>query len=138
MIDKLLGKAAVEPITAVGNILDNLFTSDEERLDKEIVKQRLLQNMALVQVELNKVEASHRSVFVAGWRPFIGWVCGLSLASYFLPKFILASYLWVKMCLEANELLAYPVDSAGLFELVLAMLGMGGWRSLDKWAGKAK
>ena len=91
----LFSSTAAEPINAVGNVLDNLFTSDEELLDKEIIKQRLAQQPALVQAEINKVQAHHRSTFVAGARPFLMWVCGAGMAmafivnpliEYFLPK----------------------------------------------------
>ena len=64
------------PVEAVGNVLDALFTSDKERLDKKAVLARIAQQPRLIQGEINKIEAAHKSVFVAGWRPFIGWVCG--------------------------------------------------------------
>ena len=72
------------PIEAVGNVLDALFTSDKERLDKKTVLARIAQQPTLVQGENNKIEAAHKSVFVAGWRPFIGWVCGLALFYNFI------------------------------------------------------
>ena len=83
-ISTVLGDSASKPIEAVGNVLDGLFTSDEERLDKKIILERLAQQPSLAQTEINKVEASHRSMFVAGARPFILWVCGVGLANAFL------------------------------------------------------
>ena len=74
------------PIEAVGNVLDALFTSDKERLDKKAVLARIAQQPTLVQGEINKIEAAHKSVFVAGWRPFIGWVCGLALFYNFIAR----------------------------------------------------
>ena len=75
-----LSKTAEEatgPIEAVGNLLDALFTSDKERLDKKAVLARIAQQPGLVQAEINKIEAAHKSLFVAGWRPFMvgcaGW-----------------------------------------------------------------
>ncbi|PAJ72055.1 hypothetical protein CJF42_23330, partial [Pseudoalteromonas sp. NBT06-2] len=65
-----------EPIKAVGGILDEIFTSDEEELNLALIKQRLKQQPSLVQAEINKVQANHRSIFVAGARPFLMWVCG--------------------------------------------------------------
>lgn len=134
----LFSSSAAQPIEAVGNVLDGLFTSDEEKLDKQIIMRRLAQKPSLAQVELNKIEASHRSVFVAGWRPFIGWICGISLGVYFIPQFALASYMWVTICLDKGELVAYPATGDSLFELVLAMLGMGALRTFEKMNGKAK
>ena len=77
--------ALIDPIEAVGNVLDALFTSDKERLDKKAVLARIAQQPTLVQGEINKIEAAHKSVFVAGWRPFIGWVCGLALFTISSP-----------------------------------------------------
>ena len=65
--------AAAEPIEAVGRVLDGLFTSDKERLSKTAVA-RVAQQPALVQAEINKIEAAHRSVFVsAGARLSVGF-----------------------------------------------------------------
>lgn len=134
----LFSNAAAQPIEAIGNVLDDLFTSDEEKLTLENVKLRLAQKPSLAQVELNKVEAGHRSVFVAGWRPFIGWVCGVGLGVYFIPQYVMASYIWTKLVLASGEIVPYPVTADGLMELVLAMLGMGALRTVEKISGKAK
>jgi len=75
---------AVPAVEVIGNVIDQLFTSDEERLDKKAILAQLALNPGLAQVELNKAEATHRSVFVAGWRPAIGWVCGTGLALAFV------------------------------------------------------
>ncbi|MGB1464364.1 MAG: hypothetical protein ACPG8C_06230, partial [Parvibaculales bacterium] len=56
--------ALTDPIEAVGNVLDALFTSDKERLDKKAVLARIAQQPSLVQSEINKIEAAHKSVFV--------------------------------------------------------------------------
>ena len=126
------------PIDAIGNAFDKLFTSDEEKMQAQAVMEKLRQHPAELQVEINKIEAAHRSVFVAGWRPFIGWVAGVSLGLYFIPQYIIASYLWAIISLEKQALQEYPVAADGLLELVLAMLGMAGLRTFDKLTGKSK
>jgi hypothetical protein len=123
------GSAVAEPIEAVGNVVDALFTSDEERLDKELIRTRLLQKPALVQAEINKVQAQHRSTFVAGARPSILWVCSLGLFFSFLVNPVLQ---WVTG--EAGPNL--PMDT--MMELVLAMLGLSGLRTVEKIKGVAK
>jgi hypothetical protein len=134
-----VGESVSQPIEAVGNVLDKLFTSKEEVLNIEVIKQRLSQQPLVAQQEINKIEAQHRSVFVAGWRPFIGWVCGVSIAFYFIPQFALAAYIWASQSLAGGELLPYPADGAEhLFELVLAMLGMATLRSAEKFGKVAK
>ena len=68
---------AAQPIEAIGNIIDNVFTSDEEKAQGELLKQKLAMKPAMMQAEINKTQAGHRSTFVAGARPFLMWVCGL-------------------------------------------------------------
>lgn len=136
MIGALMGlNKATEPITAVGNILDELFTSDEEKLDKKIALQRLSQRIPLVQAEINKVEASHRSLFVSGWRPFIGWTCGINLAYLVVVRdqMIWASGIWFP-----NMVIPPPVGLDMTIELVVALLGLSTLRSFEKHVGKAK
>ena len=125
-------------VEAVGKVLDGLLTSDEERLDKKALLARIAQQPSLVQAEINKIEAAHRSVFVAGWRPAIGWVCAAGLAAYFLPQYVLAAWLWAKTVLETGAMQPFPAQADGLFQLVLAMLGMGALRTVEKLTGRAK
>lgn len=121
--------ATAQPIEAVGNVLDKLFTSDAEKLDRKIIMQRLAQQPQIAQVELNKVEAQHRSLFVAGWRPFIGWVCGAGLAFTFVINPIIQ---WLST--STGPTMATDV----MMELVVALLGLGGLRTLEKGLGKSK
>lgn len=138
-LGKQAGDAIASPIDAIGNVFDKLFTSDEERAQAEFVMEKLRQRPQELQSEINKLEAQHRSIFVAGWRPAIGWVLAISLGTYYIPQFTLASVLWVKLCWTAQELVKYPVESiAGLMELVLAMLGMAGYRTIEKLNSKTK
>lgn len=85
------------------------------------------------QFETNKAEATHRSIFVAGWRPFIGWICGVSIAAYFIPQYLLAAVLWVKVCWSAQTLVSYPIpEPVGLITLLTGMLGLGVLRTVEK------
>ncbi len=126
----LFSSTAAEPINAVGNVLDSLFTSDEERLDKDIIKQRLAQKPALVQAEITKVQAAHRSTFVAGARPFLMWVCGVGMAMAFIVN-PLIEYFTV-----SKDLINVPLDQ--MMELTLAMLGLAGLRTVEKIQGVSK
>lgn len=135
LLGTILGAGVAEPVRAVATILDDLFTSDEERLDKQEELLRLAQRPALVQAEINKVEAQHRSVFVAGWRPFIGWVCGCALAYSFVARDLLAWGLAV-----AGSTAAAPPELAmeHLITILMALLGLGGFRTFEKLQGRAK
>lgn len=138
IIGKIIGNSAASPIEAIGNVIGKLYTTEGEKLDKQIIMQRLLQKPQEAQAEINKIEAAHRSLFVAGGRPAIIWVCALALAAYFLPQFILGSFLWVKMCLAKNILLPYPVNGKYLIDLIGALLGLGSLRTFEKLTGKTK
>ena len=118
-----------QPIEAIGNIIDSVFTSDEERAQGELLKQRLAMKPALMQAEINKVQAGHRSTFVAGARPFLMWVCGLGFLFAFVINPILQ---WIAPELGSPEL---PLDA--MLELTLAMLGLAGLRTVEKLNGKA-
>jgi len=136
---KQAGDAIASPIDAISNGLDKLFTSDEERATANQVMEKIRQQPSIMQVELNKVEAQHRSMFVAGWRPAIGWVLAISLAFFYIPQFALASVLWVKVCWAAEKLQPYPISEiGGLTQLVFALLGLGTLRTAEKFGGKTK
>lgn len=129
LLDSIFGSAAAAPIDAIGNVLDKVFTSDEERLQAEAVLEKLRQHPAELQVELNKIEAGHRSVFVAGWRPFIGWTCGAGLSFVFLVNPVIQWF-------TGEPGPAMPSDI--MAELVIAMLGLGTLRTVEKLQGKTK
>jgi len=124
------GASAAQPIEAIGNIIDSVFTSDEERIQGEILKQRLAMKPALMQSEINKIQASHRSTFVAGARPFLMWVCGLGFLFAFVINPILQ---WL-----APEFGSPVLPLEAMLELTLAMLGLAGLRTVEKLNGKAK
>ena len=78
MLDKIFGSIVgggiVSAAEGVANIIDQFVETDDEQRAAEIIKAKLMLKPSLAQIELNKIEAAHRSIFVAGWRPFIGWV----------------------------------------------------------------
>jgi hypothetical protein len=132
----LVGPGVSSAAGAVGNLLDDLFTSEEERQAAEIVKAKLAAEPAKLQAAITMVEAGHRSVFVAGWRPFIGWVSGLGLAWAFVghPLFEWA----VALFAPDRGIVAPAVVTDHLLELVVAMLGMGALRTFEKSRGVAR
>jgi len=86
------------------------------------------------QMEINKVEASSSSIFVAGWRPFIGWVCGAGFAWNWigLPVAVFITNA------AGNPLALSPADLSEMMPLLLGMLGMGGLRTFEKMQGVAR
>lgn len=136
ILSKLFGVGGdTDAVTAVGNVLDQVFTSDEEKAQAAAVMEKLRQQPAVLQVELNKVEASHRSVFVAGWRPFIGWVCGFGFGYHFILQPLLTFILTA----AGTDLPDLPeFDMTSLQTVLMGMLGLGGMRTFEKIKGKAK
>lgn len=124
----IIGSGIEKPIEAVGNVFDELFTSDEERAKADFVMARLKQQPHILQAEINKMEAQHRSVFVAGWRPAVGWICAAALAWHFIIYDLLN---WVAVVFEHPV----PPELTGTEQLItvlLALLGLGGLRTFEK------
>jgi len=82
------------------------------------------QELAKGQLEVNKTEAAHKSLFVAGWRPAIGWICGLSLLYSTMLSPILGIWFIVP-----------PVNDELLSTVLMGMLGLGAMRSFEKYKG---
>ena len=85
------------------------------------------------QMEVNKAEAASGSVFVAGWRPAIGWVCAAAVAYTYL---LVPVGMWLSF-LVGKPIAKPPVLDANLWELMFAMLGLGGLRTFEKIKGVA-
>ncbi len=120
----------VTPI--INKLVDLIPNGNERKRAKEELEKELMHAVnaqALAQIEVNKTEAAHKNVFVAGWRPFIGWVCGLGLLWAFIGEPVAAWYITI----QHPEITTLPkIESDGLYQLVLAMLGMGALRSWEK------
>lgn len=138
ILDKLFGKAATGPIDAIGRAGDGLFTSDEERLQLKNELAEIKQKPFLMQALANVTAASHRSRFVAGGRPALLWVAAMGLFFFFPVKFAVATYIWAKLCLEANKITPFPFSGDGLMELVAMLLGLGLMRTAEKMKGISK
>lgn len=126
MLEKL-----IDPIS---NILDK-FVADKDlkqKLEHELKTELHRANMA--QIEVNKEEAKHRTVFVAGWRPFTGWVCATALAYHF----ILEPVIVFGLALYNIQLTLPQFDMASLLTVLMGMLGLGGLRTYEKKQGLTK
>ena len=128
MISALIPQIA--PI--LGNVLDRFFPDKEKAAEAQrAIETALLENAAqinLAQVEVNKEEAQHRTVFVAGWRPFIGWVCGVALAWHFVGVPVTLFFIaWSGA--EVPELPVFDMNS--LMTVLTGMLGLGGLRTFE-------
>jgi hypothetical protein len=102
-----------------------------KRAEISLQLKQLEQAINLGQIEVNKAEAASDKLFVAGWRPFIGWVGGFALAYSFV---IAPTAVWIAELNGAKAELP-TIDTGVLFNLVLAMLGFGGLRTYEKLRG---
>ncbi len=138
ILGKIFGGPAIDAVTAIGGVVDELFTSDEEKAQGRALMAKIAQKPHILQGAVNKVQASHRSIFVAGGRPFLFWVAGICLAFFYIPQYSVAAWVWSQTVLTTGEMVPYPVDADGIMELVLALLGLGGLRTIEKMNGRAK
>lgn len=139
---------ALDPITAglntLSTVIDKIFPDKTEaekikvrmfELQKagELEEVKLTFQAIFEQLKVNANEALHQSVFVAGWRPFIGWVCGFSLAyTYIIQPF----YTWTIKCFLPEAPPPPTLDITELVLLVGGMLGIAGIRSREVIQGK--
>ena len=121
-----------EIIGGVGKIADDLITTDKERLTIALEEKKIEAGLIQGQMEIDKVEAQHASVFVAGWRPFIGWVGGFGMAYQFLLYPLLT---WVWPIVLPSAPIPPVLDGDVLFAMVSGLLGIAGMRSFDKMKG---
>ena len=112
-------------------LLDKVIEDKDQKnaLAHEIatMAERHAQELAKDQLEVNKVEAAHHSIFVSGWRPCIGWVCALGLLYNTILSNILS--IWV----EVPE-----IDTTLLVPVMMGMLGLGAMRSYEKVQGVSR
>jgi hypothetical protein len=125
-------------LPVVGDVLDRFFPNKEEKekATREI-EAKLTDHLAsidIAQLEINKAEASHKSIFVSGWRPFVGWSCGLALFYTYLLQPIAVFIMG-----QTGTLVHLPeLDLATMMPVLLGMLGLGGLRSWEKWKKVAR
>lgn len=126
MIDKL-----IEPVS---HILDKFIADKDLKLKLQHELNQELHKANMAQIEVNKVEAQHRTVFVAGWRPFTGWICASALAYHFIIEPIIIFALATQ-----NIQLTLPTfDMGSLLTVLMGMLGLGGLRTYEKAKGITK
>lgn len=129
-------------IPIIGNLLDKFFPDPAAAADAKLKLMAMAQNgelaqldadlkMATGQIEVNKVEAANQSLFVSGWRPAIGWVCGAAFAF----KFVLGPLAVVLMAMSGHQITLPTFDFTEMSTILLGMLGLGGLRTVEKIKG---
>jgi hypothetical protein len=126
-------------IGPVSSLLDKVIPDADvkAKLAHEIatMSDQHAQQLALAQVEVNKAEAASGSLFKGGWRPFVGWICGIAL----LYHFILSPLILFTVALFGAEIPPIPeFDMGSLMTVLMGMLGLGGLRTYEKQKGITK
>lgn len=121
---KLIGSGANEVAQGVADVVDRFVETPDEKRAAEIIRKKIALEPDRWQAEINKIEANHRTILVAGWRPAIGWICACALAWGWILAPIL-QFLYPERPMPAIE-----VGQA--LSLVMAMLGMGTIRAYEK------
>jgi hypothetical protein len=127
------------------NIIDQAIPDkDAAAKAKHDVTMKVLeneQNLIQGQIDINKIEAANVSIFVSGWRPFVGWICGLALfwqfMGYDLSVWVVSVAQFVNPAIKDFSV-PKLVGSENLLEIVFAMLGLAGFRSFEKYKGVVK
>tara|TARA_R100000231_G_C5315111_1_gene161701 strand:+ start:862 stop:1260 length:399 start_codon:yes stop_codon:yes gene_type:complete len=131
VLGKLFGG---DTLKTVGSVIDDMHFSGEEKEKLKLQFAEVEAKLKEKQLDINKVEAGHRSVFVSGWRPFLGWISGLSIGYVYLFQPIFDMILQM-FGVEVNWVV---LDLGQLMPLILGMLGLGGLRSFEKAKGLTK
>jgi len=123
MLEQLIG-----PITGLlGKWVEDKDQKNALAHEIATLAQKEAHKNAALQLDVNKAEAAHKSLFVAGWRPFIGWCCGLGLLYSVLLSPLLN--IWFEMPV---------IDSSILMPTMTGMLGLGALRSYEKVKGVSR
>ena len=129
-------------IPMLGTLIDKFFPDPQAAAAAKVQVMEMAQRgelaqldadlkMATGQMEVNKVEAASGSMFVSGWRPFIGWTCGAAFAF----KFIAGPSAVVVMAMAGHPITLPVFDFEEMNTVLLGMLGLGGLRTVEKIKG---
>ena len=112
-------------IDTVDKFIGGKITKEELEVEERRHELSAEVQLALAQIKLNTNEAQHPSIFVAGWRPAVGWICAIILMFNFIIGPILGAF----------GLIVPVLDAAAMMPVLLGMLGIGGMRSFEKMNG---
>tara|TARA_R110002020_G_scaffold258499_1_gene472290 strand:+ start:694 stop:1098 length:405 start_codon:yes stop_codon:yes gene_type:complete len=122
-------------LNGVFGLIDDLFTTDEERSNAKLKAMELAAAGDLGQLAVNTEEAKSSNVFVAGWRPFIGWTCGIAFAFAFVIAPLIETlvvYAYIFAGIEVDTTGLPKLDITEMLPVLLGMLGLGSLRTFEK------
>lgn len=122
------GLSAIADI--VGKFFPDKTQAEKDQLTMALAQLNAQQQDLQMQADVNKAEATNQNMFVAGWRPFVGWICGAGFGVTILGPLLT----WI------SGLCGHPVqfpamDTESLMTILFGMLGLGGMRTVEKVSG---
>jgi hypothetical protein len=124
-----MGKAALE------RLWPDASAAERARLELALAELEKDFQARMAQIGVNEQEAQSRSIFTAGWRPAVGWICVVAYAWTYLLYPLIA---WTCFFIDPGLIPPRPVTDALLTELLFGLLGLGGLRTLEKIKGVAR
>ena len=119
-------------IGPVAGLLDKFIPDADQKMkiaaELSTMAERHAQELAKGQLEVNKVEAASKSMFVAGWRPAVGWVCVLGMAM----NFIIVPLGNFGLSVADIEVVIPMIDTSQMMPVLMGMLGLGAMRTVEK------
>lgn len=120
-----------DAVTPVVNKILDFIPDPKQKLEAQMALMSSLKEWDSQQNQINAVEAANPNLFVAGWRPMIGWCCALALCyQYLIIPFATWGFAAAHVIVPA-----FPALDENLWELMFGMLGMGGLRTWEKVKG---
>jgi hypothetical protein len=136
IIGQILAGGVGELLSSAGQFAKDIrqaITGEISPEKKAEIEQRALEieyALTKAQTDINVEEARHPSIFVAGWRPFIGWICGCSLGWHYIGNPLMT---WAVRMAGRSDIIPPTLDTGELMTVLLAMLGLGGMRTFEKF-----
>ena len=133
---------SLDPISAAldlgTTLINKIFPDPAQASEAKLKLLEMQQNGELAQMtsqtDINKIEASNTSIFVSGWRPFVGWVCGSAFALHYL----LMPVVNFVIVMNGSKEVILSFDMQTLLTLLMGLLGLGGMRTYEKVQGVSK
>lgn len=135
MLPQLLSAILPKALDIIDEVIPDKDAAQKAKIaiESKLIEASVQTNLA--QMEINKIEAGHRSIFVAGWRPMIGWACAIGVFWMAIGE-PMANYLMALGGMDTSVLPKMPHDI--LLELTFALLGMSTLRTFEKLKGVSK
>lgn len=122
----------IKSLSLISNVLNIVYTKKNQKMSKNDMLKAIEENSSKINAEITKIEANQQSLFKSGWRPLIGWICGVNLLYTIMVKDLL-NYIIVGFKIDLP--LLPVINNPNTMELVYALLGLGAFRTYEKMKG---